>query len=132
MKRMTLISLALASAITCGSALAQPAPGNRHDPEAHLRNLSVLLELSPAQQSQLRNILEVKRADRAASREQGREAREQMRAERRADREAFEQEIAAILNVDQQAKFNAIKAERRAQQEKRRAMRQQRGDHDHG
>lgn len=132
MKRVTLITLTLASVIACGLAIAQPAPGNRHDPEVHLRNLTVLLELSTAQQSQMRNILEAKRADREAMRERGRATREQMRGERRAEREAFEQEIAAILNAEQQEKFNAIKAERRAQQQKRRAMGPQRGNQDHG
>lgn len=122
MKRMTLISLALASIIAAGLAIAQPAPDSRPDPEARLRNLSVLLDLSPQQQSQLREMLASKREELDARRQAGHEAREHMREERRADRHAFAQEIAAILNAEQQAKFEAIKAERRAQRGEPRAV----------
>lgn len=123
MKRMILISLALASSIAASLAFAQPASVSRPDPEAHIRNLSVLLELSPQQQTQLRGMLEAKREELKAQREAGRKAREHMREERRENRHAFEQQIAAILNAEQQAKFEAIKAERLAQREKRQAMR---------
>ncbi|HEX5754881.1 MAG TPA: periplasmic heavy metal sensor [Arenimonas sp.] len=126
MNRKTLISITLAAALACGLAIAQPPGGGHPDPEAHLQNLSVLLELSPQQQAQLRDMLELKRKEMEARREAGRESREQMREERKANREAFEQDIAAILNAEQQAKFKAIQAERRARHEQRRAMRQQR------
>ncbi len=123
MKRMTLISLALAAALGAGLAIAQPSAGSRPDPEAHLQNLSVILELSPQQEAQLRGMLEAKREELVARREAGGEAREQRRAEREADRQAFEQEIAAMLDESQKAKFEAIKAERMHQRERRHARR---------
>lgn len=118
MKRTNLISLALAAVLSSGVALAQPAPGHRPDPEAHLQHLSVILELSTQQQDQLRELLDAKRAELEARREAGREAREA----RRADREAFEQQITALLNDEQKAKFDALKAERHSQRGRRQGM----------
>lgn len=130
MNRMTLIGVALAATLAGGLAGAQPPDGGRPDPEAHLRNLSVLLELSPQQQAQLRDMFELKRKELEARREARRESRTQMHEARKAEREAFEKDIAAILNAAQQAKFEAIQAERRARHEQRRAMRQPRGGED--
>lgn len=118
MKRMTLISLALTTALSAGVALAQPGPGHRPDPEAHLQHLSVLLELSTQQQAQLRELFDAQREALEARREAGREAREA----RRADREAFEQQITALLDDEQKAKFDALKAARHAQRERRQEM----------
>jgi Spy/CpxP family protein refolding chaperone len=123
MKRMTLISLALATAFAGGVALAQPAPGHHPDPEAHLQHLSVILELSAQQQAQLRDLLDAKREELEARREAGREAREERREARRADREAFEQQITALLSDEQKAKFEALKAERHARRERRQGLR---------
>lgn len=114
MKRMTLISLALATALFAGVALAQPAPGHRPDPQAHLQHLSVILELSTQQQAQLRELLDAKREEL--------EARREAREARRADREAFEQQIAALLDDKQRAKFDALKAARHAQRERRQGL----------
>jgi Spy/CpxP family protein refolding chaperone len=127
MNRMTLIALALAGTIAAGLAIAQPAPGQHPDPEAHLQNLSVILELSPQQQVQLRELLDAKREEMEARREAGREAREQRREARQADREAFEQQIAAILNDEQKAKLEALRAERHARHERRQSRPDRRG-----
>lgn len=126
MKHMTLISLALTSMIAGGLAIAQATPDSRPDPEARLRNLSVLLELSPQQQSQLREMLASKHEELDARRQAGREAREHMREVRRANRHAFAQEISAILDAEQQAKFEIIQAERLAMRERRQPMRAER------
>lgn len=122
MKRMTLLSLVLVGSIACGLASAQPAPGQRPDPGAHLQNLSVILELSPQQQAQLGELLDARHAQREARREAGREAREQKREARRADHEAFEQQLLAILDEQQQAKFAAMKAKRHSRRDRRRGQ----------
>jgi Spy/CpxP family protein refolding chaperone len=119
MKRTNLISFALATALTASSALAQPATGRHSDPETHLQRLSVILELSAQQQSQLRDMLEARRENRDGRRQADIEARAQRREARRADHEAFEQQIAAMLSDTQKAKFEALIAERQAQRPRR-------------
>jgi Spy/CpxP family protein refolding chaperone len=123
MKHTTLIPLALAATLASGIGLAQSAPGHHPDPQAQLKHLSVILELSAQQQAQLRDILTTHREALDARRAEGRQVRAERREARRADREAFEQQVAALLSDEQKARFEALKAERDAQRERRHGVR---------
>ncbi len=118
MKKSPMISLALASVLACGAALAQPGPGQRPDPEARMQNLTVLLELDAAQQGKLRSIFERQHEQGEAGREQRSESRNQDReagcAEHEQRREAFESELSTVLTPAQMRKFQALMAERPA------------------
>jgi Spy/CpxP family protein refolding chaperone len=120
MKKLSMISLALASVLACGAALAQPGPGQRQrpDPEARLQNLAVLLELDTAQQGKVRGLFERQHQQMQARREQQRESQGEDRQARRAEhemrREAFESELATLLTPEQMRKFQALTAERHA------------------
>jgi Spy/CpxP family protein refolding chaperone len=79
--------------------------------EHHLRMMTAILDLSAAQQAQVRQILESTQAERRTIREQGRS--EATRAQMQALHERTEQRISAVLTPAQRATFDRVRAARR-------------------
>lgn len=111
MKKLSLISLALASLLACGTVAAQPGP--RPDPEARLEKMTVLLDLDAAQQAKVRAMFERQHAQRQERRESRDADREARRIEHQQRREAFLRELSTVLTPSQMQKFEVLTAERR-------------------
>lgn len=130
----TLATLALALSLGAAPALASaqdggaPPPRDRGgcheggrghrghgDPaqraQHHLRMMTAILDLSAAQQAQVRQILESTATERRAIREQPRS--EATRAQMEALHERTEQRISAVLTPAQRATFDRVRAARR-------------------
>lgn len=90
--------------------------GRHHDPETRLLRLTEKLELTNAQQEELRPILEQQAESFQAmqKRRQSGQTREQMRDAMRAQRESNDAQIEAVLDERQIATYRELRAEHKA------------------
>jgi len=121
--------LLLPLAAGAGEGKRDHAAGHHHDPETRLLRLTEKLDLTNAQQDELRPILEQQAESFRTMRDQRKagEAREQMRDAMRAQRENNDAQIEAVLDEQQVATYRELRAEHRARWKAERKKRHGKG-----
>ena len=113
MKNMKIaVLIALGFALLMGAkAYAQPPMPDSVRVERHLQFLKDSLNLSDSQTVQIRAILENEQKEAAADREKYKGNRDEMMKAREDRREATDKKIMAVLNKDQQEKYEKVRSE---------------------